>query len=153
MARTRLFIASLFSFLVSTGVFAQAGRPETDIFNYVTGSDNLFGTIAIKQDARLREMVRKYAYGEQKTEGYRIQIYSDSGPNARQRANNLKEKFKEEHEETAVYYTYETPFHKLRVGDFRNRIDAFAFYKEIQEEFPDAFLVKDNINTISEGGK
>lgn len=128
-------------------LMGQAGKPEIDIFNYVTGSDNLFGTITIKQDARLREMVRKHAYGEQKTEGYRIQIYSDSGPSARQRANTLREDFVENHEDIAIYYTYATPFHKLRVGDFRTRIDAFAYYKQIVEEFPDAFLVKDEINT------
>lgn len=135
-------LSGLFIVLFSTGLFAQTGKPEIDIFNYVTGSDNLFGTITIKQDPRLRETVRKYAYGETKTEGYRIQIYSDSGPNARQRANNLREKFKEEHESTAVYYTYETPFHKVRVGDFRDRIDAYAFFKHIQRSSPMLFWSK-----------
>ena len=41
---------------------------------------------------------------------------------------------------------FQEPNYKVRVGDFRNRIDATRFLKKIYEQFQNAFIVLDEIN-------
>ena len=43
------------------------------------------------------------------------------------------------------YLNYDEPYYKVRVGDFRTRLDATRFLKTIQNEYPSAFIVIDRI--------
>jgi hypothetical protein len=48
--------------------------------------------------------------------------------------------------EQGVYLMFQSPYYKVRVGDFRTRMDAEGFKQKLLDEFPDAFVVKDEIN-------
>jgi len=41
---------------------------------------------------------------------------------------------------------FQSPYYKVRVGDFRSRMDAEGFKQKIINDFPDSFVVKDEIN-------
>ncbi len=77
--------------------------------------------------------------------GYRVHLYMDSG--IRSRLNTQKEQavFEEKYPEQKSYIVYEEPYFKLRVGDFRTRLDARRFLEKIRRDYPAAYIVVDQI--------
>ncbi len=76
-----------------------------------------------------------------KNMGYRVQIYFGS----REDAQEMRTKFIQEHPETGAYISYLAPNFRLRVGDFRSRIECESFKQKIAREYPGSYLVKDKI--------
>jgi hypothetical protein len=74
--------------------------------------------------------------------GYRVQIFF--GDN-REDANLIKSEFLRIYPNIGAYLVYQQPNFKIRVGDFKTRLLATEFLLEVQDKFPMAFLVKDNI--------
>ena len=60
--------------------------------------------------------------------GYRIQIYFG---NERINAQEIKSSFLQNHPKIAAYMVYHQPNFKVRVGDFRTRLEAVGFLKKI----------------------
>ncbi len=79
-------------------------------------------------------------------EGYRVQIYFASGNNSRKMVNDVRTKFLTKYPNTGAYEIWQAPNFKVRVGDYRTKLEAYKFYKEIKSEFPSSFIVKDNIS-------
>jgi hypothetical protein len=107
------------------------------------------GKIVLVQDDRIPALVEKHIYlnqGGKQLDGYRVQIFFDSGTNSKTRASNKKSQFELNCRGVAAYLTFESPNYKIRVGDFRTRMDAEGFKAKIIGMFPDAFVVKDKIN-------
>lgn len=75
--------------------------------------------------------------------GYRIQIFFGS---QRSQANDVRNEFMSVHPEVESYLLYQQPYFKVRVGNFRTRIEAYKLYAEILKDFPSVFLVEDEIN-------
>jgi hypothetical protein len=75
--------------------------------------------------------------------GYRIQLFSG---NERLNANNIKTKFLRLYPEQTAYLSYQQPYFKIRVGDFRSRLEAKLFYNKIKDEFSESIIIKDKIN-------
>lgn len=75
--------------------------------------------------------------------GYRIQIFSG---NERNNANNIKTKFLKLYPNQTAYLAYQQPYFKIRVGDFRTRLEAKLFYNKIKEEFGECIIIADKIN-------
>lgn len=78
--------------------------------------------------------------------GYRIQIYFDSGRTARESANETKAKFLSFFPDIEAHILYQSPFYKVRVGDFRTENEALKFSKKILRRFPQAYIVPDIID-------
>lgn len=78
--------------------------------------------------------------------GYRIQIFFDSGNNSRGNANEVIEAFEEEHPAIGAYLTFREPYYRVRVGDFRRKIEALGFLQKIKRDYPNAWVIKDMIN-------
>ena len=76
-------------------------------------------------------------------EGYRIQLVAVSNKNGAQKVYN---DFKAAFPETNAYLSYTEPTFRVRVGNFKNRIDAYRFLMKIQGQFPGAFITKDKIS-------
>lgn len=74
--------------------------------------------------------------------GYRVQIYF--GPQ-RAKANEVKTDFLKIFPKTGAYLIYQQPNFKIRVGDFKTRLEAMKFLKEIQPLYGTSFLVKDDV--------
>ncbi len=105
----------------------------------------------ISQDQKidqLLEMHKAAAEAEKGIPGYRIQIFMDSGNQARLKQHRARADFEQKYPEVKVYPTYEEPNFRLRVGDFRTRLDARRFLESIVNDFPpgQAYIVVDTIN-------
>lgn len=101
----------------------------------------------LAQDARINSLVNKHIAFNEKREtisGFRIQIFFDSGNNSKSRAVDVMNAFKGKYSKVAAYLTFQEPNYKIRVGDFRSRMDAQRFLHKITDAYPNAFIVKDN---------
>jgi len=78
--------------------------------------------------------------------GYRIQLFMESGNSALTAAEEIQEKFKEKNENIPAYITFGEPYYRVRVGDFRTRLEAIKFLDQIEKYYPQAWVVKDKIN-------
>ena len=149
----RLLIV-LIVLIVSISSFSQAFN-DSVIFkiyysNLVTKSVKANqGTIAIYQDSSLLRLFNKHISINQNDinlSGWRIQIYNSSGKEAREEANEVRNKFMNSYFDTKAYLIYQPPFFKIRVGDFRTKQEAFALYKTLLTIYPLSYLVQDKIN-------
>ena len=77
--------------------------------------------------------------------GFRVQLYSVSGVNSRDKANAFMAKFLLKHPDAKVYLVYHSPYYKVRLGDFRTKIEALAYLQNISKEYPSGFVVVDKI--------
>jgi len=101
----------------------------------------------IVSDSRVTSLVAKHiAFNEVRgsIKGFRIQIFFDSGNNSKSKAISAMNEFKSKHSKVGAYLMFQEPNYKVRVGDFRTRMDAQRFLHEITEDYPNAFVVKDN---------
>jgi hypothetical protein len=78
-------------------------------------------------------------------DGYRIQIFFDSGTESKKRAMDVRTVFQAQFPEITSYLSFQEPFYKVRVGDFRHRVEADGFLEKIKNEYPNGFTVKDKI--------
>ena len=99
----------------------------------------------VKQDEKISELLAKYKdYNHKKefAEGYRIQImYTD----VRDEVYKSKGAMYKEFPDLASYVEYEQPYYKLRLGDFKSRLEATYFLQQVITLYPGAFIVKDKI--------
>ena len=105
--------------------------------------------IKINEDSGISDLTKKYTQANAKIKtmmGFRVQIFFDSGNNSRNAAENARAKFKGKFPTIPAYLTFKEPNFRVRVGDFRSRHEARGFLKKIQLEYPNAFVIKDEIN-------
>lgn len=101
--------------------------------------------VVINKAAWLDGLCQKYdQYSKvmDETPGYRLQImYS----NDKAQVNTVKSQFYRSFPSVRAYVNYEQPYYKLRVGDFRSRLDAARGLDMVSALYPGAFLVKDRV--------
>ncbi len=120
--------------LFSTAVYAQ---------------NSVEGKVRIIQGPAIESLVQKHIRVNETRDGipgYRIQIFFDSGANSRTKATVVCEEFRRLYPTTGIYLTFMSPNYKVRVGDFRTRLDAFRSLQEVQVNYPSAYVVADLIN-------
>lgn len=112
-------------------------------------ADTLVIVPGIVKDDRVDELVSKHIQVNQNLrfiDGFRIQVYSDSGNNSKTRAQQMKEELEARFPGLGVYISFKSPNYKVRVGDFRTRLDAQRFLNELVADYPNAFIITDQIN-------
>jgi len=97
--------------------------------------------IEIIQDFRIEKLNDRYKSTYQ-LKGFRVQIYSDSKPHP---AKQIRARFKNKYPDIPAYSKYEQPYYKVKVGDFKTKLEALKFKLEITETFPYSLIVKDVI--------
>ncbi|MCX6234810.1 MAG: SPOR domain-containing protein [Bacteroidetes bacterium] len=110
---------------------------------------NLYGNIELIQDSRIDSLVTRHVLYNQNNQfliGYRIQIFFDAGNNSLQNAYKAAEIFFTKYPDENAYVTFKEPYYRVRVGDFRTRLEAEGFRQMIILDYPNAFLIRDNIN-------
>lgn len=89
-------------------------------------------------------MNKRLAYYKQHpTQGYSVLFFSASGNHSGVAAANAEEQFQTLYPGTPTYLSYDAPYYKLKAGNFRTRLEASAFLAQIQNEYPNAFVVRD----------
>ncbi|MBR4739527.1 MAG: SPOR domain-containing protein [Bacteroidales bacterium] len=104
--------------------------------------------VRIIGDVAVSRMVEKHVElnGMVKTiPGYRVQIASFSGTNSKVSAFNLRDRFMLDYPTVQAYIVFDEPNFKVKVGDFRTRLEAYAFLQQIKETYK-GYIIKDNIN-------
>lgn len=96
----------------------------------------------------LLDVYRELVNNERGISGFRVQVFMDSGSQARLRTQRARAEFESKYPEVNAYITYDEPNFKLRVGDFRTRLDARRFMDQIAEDYPpgSVYIVLDTIN-------
>ncbi len=115
----------------------------------VYGQNANQGNISINSDPRIEELVKLHvAYNEAFPfmPGYRIQIFMESGNEALNQAEKVKEVFNEKYKNNNAYLIFVAPYYRVRVGDFRTRLEAEKFLQQIIRKYPNAWVIKDEIN-------
>ncbi|MFM1876734.1 MAG: hypothetical protein RL266_2471 [Bacteroidota bacterium] len=138
MCSSGKIFASFVALVVSTSCcFAQA-----DI------NDIIDPTLRIDRDVRLDSLVMRHIRVNEQRDGiagYRLQLFSGSGTEARQQGNNLRVEFMTRYPDIPAYLIYQAPNFKVRVGDFRTELEAIHLQREIAYQYPGGFVVKDDI--------
>lgn len=101
------------------------------------------------QDKKVDLLVEKHAYLYRHNftlTGWRIQIFFDSGVNSKRKASDVLRQFTELHPDVQAYLSFKEPYYRVRVGDFRSRLEAEGFLKKLQISYPNAFATSDLIN-------
>lgn len=83
-----------------------------------------------------------------KVEGYRIQLIALSGNNSKAIVEKMQADFLASFPDIPAYVTYFEPSFRLRVGDFKNKLDAYRVHNMISALFPGAFIIKDKIEYL-----
>lgn len=91
---------------------------------------------------RLVERHKRIGLNKQSTPGYRIQLYFGS---ERAKATEIKNEFSNNFLSTPTYLLYQQPNFKVRIGDFKTRMEAFAFLESIKDFYSTCFIVPDEI--------
>lgn len=126
----KLFIAILFVFL-SLCSFAQNN-----------------GKLILEQDQRIEQLIQKQKEihaADSTIDGFRIQIFMESGNDAVELANIAMEEFKEKYPDTPIYLVFGQPYYRLRVGDFRTRLEAEKAFQTLSQDYKKAFITSDRI--------
>jgi hypothetical protein len=106
------------------------------------------GKVEIIQDEKITQLTEEYRKlnaSNSDVDGYRVQIFFDSGSNSKNKATNIKGEFEISYPGIKSYLSYKEPYYRVRVGNFRSLIEAVGFQKKIVADYPNSFPVKDKI--------
>ncbi|WP_281766328.1 SPOR domain-containing protein [Neptunitalea lumnitzerae] len=87
--------------------------------------------------AKLVELKKTTGLNENLDKIYTIQIFSGKKDNAMVALKEVKEK----HPELLSNIYYEYPNYKIKIGKYRNRLEADKELLSIKEEYPHAFII------------
>lgn len=137
------FALAIFLFFIASSSFAQ-----TDTTAKQPVDSN---TVIIHKDARLDLLVKKQAeineitgHDARKTDkGFRILIIST---NSRNEAMTAKTKVYTYFPELKAYLWYQSPYFRLKAGNFLERKDAESYQRRLNVYFPKGvFIMKDEV--------
>ena len=106
------------------------------------------GRTTVVGDTKVTQMVEKHVELNTRVKtipGHRVQIASFSGVNSKQSAFALRDRFMQDYPDVQAYIVFDEPNFKVKVGDFRTRLEAYAFLQQIKDVYK-GYLIKDNIN-------
>ena len=135
----KYFFVFMLTALACTAVQAQSVRTY--------GSKRSRGHVEIKGDVAVAQLVQKHVELNERVRtipGYRIQVASLSGAASKNRAFDMKERIREAYPGVEAYVVFDAPNFKVKVGDFRTRLDAYVFLQRIRNDFPGT-IIRDNI--------
>ena len=113
------------------------------------------GSLTVIQDSQVDTVLQAYRSLRLKAlenpdndaiPGYRVQIFFDSGSNSSDRAKAVRDAFAALYPDIPAYVSWKAPNYRVRVGDWRNRLEAEKALQLIVIEYPNAWVIKDEIN-------
>ncbi|WP_346856688.1 SPOR domain-containing protein [uncultured Draconibacterium sp.] len=141
----------LFLFLIS--VFSCQFIAAQESFQDELTADStriaLMENLDVSRDPRLDKMLKWHIEKNEKREGidgFRVEIFFSSRSDAKEEALAIKTDFLSDYPNQAVHIKFVAPNFRVRVGDFRTKNEAWRLYKQIQRDYPAAFIVPDVID-------
>jgi hypothetical protein len=123
------------------------------IISFFAYTVNAKDTIIVRKDARLDVLTAKQILVNKRSamltssgqyKGYRIQVTST---NDREKAFSIKADLLNRFPEENSYVMFQSPYFKVRIGNFLKREDAEKFRKKLNKLFPQGvYIVEDAID-------
>ena len=85
-----------------------------------------------------------------KIDGFRIQIISFAGVNSKTSIEKAATQFTQQFPEIPCYKSYLEPNFRLRVGNYRTKLEAYKALQNISPAFPGAFVLKDQVEFLKQ---
>ncbi len=103
--------------------------------------------VNIHQSKLIADAFRRHIESAEKrvVSGYRVRIYFDNKQDSRLDSETALLNFRKLYPEIPAYRSYQNPFFKVTVGDYRTKSEALFLLNRIKHSFPSAFVVKDEI--------
>ena len=148
-----------FIFLLLFASMSCAYSQNKTMIDSITTTKN-GGKVVIHQDVGIANLVGKInTTGSTTTtkkvnkRGYRIQAYSGSQQKvAKTEVYEREKRFRNRFPAHSTYVTFNSPFWKLRIGDFAEQRDADEILKEFKKAFPEysgeLYIVPDNVRVF-----
>jgi hypothetical protein len=120
-------------------------------------NERLDSIMAVQPQTSLRYSDSSYGYGISAStsgeyitsKGYRIQIFSGNNQKqSKETAYSMERQLRELFPELDTYVTFQSPFWKLRAGNYHTSEEAHAVLRELKNAFPrwkEMFIVKDAV--------
>ena len=89
---------------------------------------------------------RQFHVQDSTIDGFRVQIFMELGNDALRHADSVRTKFTEKYPDIPIYLVFGQPYYRLRIGDFRTRLEAENMYQQIKKKYKNAFVTADRIN-------
>lgn len=136
------------SVVVHLNAAVDSSLVDSYIFDAIPQTTPKGKRVVINQSPQMREaLVRHINSNSKRTlQGYRVRIFFDNSQAARKLSEEAESQFRSRHPEVPSYRSYQTPFFKVTVGDFRTKSEAMELLSRIRQDFPAAFIVRENIN-------
>lgn len=161
MKRISCIFSSFLLSILSLSAQTIQERPIETIFDTWQKKVPGKGTVVVHQPEALRNKVGKRLFGEGvevtdstaflKIQGFRTQVFS--GNNQRKSKDEAFQKEKEIKElfpDVPAYVTYNAPFWRLRIGDFRSHEEAYHMQRLLMDAFPkyskEMYIVREEVN-------
>lgn len=156
-------ILSLCIWLGTSALSAQTSngeQAETTIFDAMQQKTPGKGTVVVRQPDVLRNMLGKRLHGEDvektdstaflKIQGYRTQVFSGNNQRkSKDEAFRKEKEIKELFPDVPTYVTYNAPFWRLRVGDFRSHEEAYHMQRLLMDAFPaykkEMYIIREDV--------
>ena len=106
------------------------------------------GFLILRQDTRIDTLLlkqRQIHANDSTIDGYRVQIFMELGNDALMHADSVRADFSKKYPEVPIYLMFGQPYYRLRVGDFRTRLEAENMYQRLKKKYKNAFVTADRI--------
>ncbi|WP_321309854.1 hypothetical protein [Marinifilum fragile] len=137
-----------FCWFIAVFVFMLiGGSANAQNYENIEKKNDSVGVVNILQDERIDQLLATDSIinsQKQSFTGYRIQIFF-GGSTDREKAFKIKEEFLKLFPEERAYVVYTAPDFRVRVGNFRTKLESIELYKACAEFYPNCYPVKTEI--------
>ncbi len=101
------------------------------------------GQINIEQDHKISELLDAYKSMNENADYYKIQV----GFGSFDHAQRIKSEVEIDFPDMPSKIDFDSPTYRVRLGQFKNRLEAERKYNEVRLKYPDAMLLKPKKST------
>jgi len=146
------FFFIFFIFLFTGYGYSQSDSLEVKKDSIIVYTENITktpGTLNVYEDSYYSAVkkIQKQINREncpKLIKGYRVQLFSCSGPNCKDKADKYYNQFLIAYPDLAVYKLFQPPSLKVRAGNCRTRFEAEALKDLVKKDYPFVFIVPDD---------
>lgn len=129
------FLFSIIGLFITSQIFAQ-------VENSVTVFKDARVDVLLKKQAEVNDLSTRNSAKRRNTRGYRILVIST---NSRDEAITAKTAIYNYFPELKVYMWHQSPYYKVKVGNFISRNDAAVYQKKLSPVFPRGVFIMNDI--------
>lgn len=154
----RFVLLTIFSLILcgtAMGQTAEVGGQTGTVEDHALAGKSVFAVLSqpgsnvtVNQDASISSAMSGHVNSNRSRSlgGYRVRIFFDNKQNSRGESEAALRRFQGAFPGVPAYRSFTNPFFKVTVGDFRTKSEATQLLNSLKGLFPNAFVVKENIN-------